>query len=93
MKKIIERLIEFREKRGWGGDHTPENLSKSVCIEAAEILECFQWDENLKPGTDIKKECGDVLIYMAYLCHRLGFKFDEVMQYAMERNAVKYPVK
>jgi len=48
MNKIIQNLIAFREERNWKQFHTPENLAKSISIEAGELLECYQWSyENI----------------------------------------------
>ena len=44
MKEIIEKLLKFRNERDWEQFHTPENLSKSIVIEAGELLENFQWE-------------------------------------------------
>ena len=44
MKEITEALRKFNEERDWEPFHTPENLAKSIAIEAGELLECFQWD-------------------------------------------------
>ena len=44
MKETMQKIMEFRDERGWKPYHTPENLAKSISIEAAELLECFQWD-------------------------------------------------
>ena len=44
MDKLTQAFREFNEERDWDQFHTPENLAKSICIEAGEPLECFQWD-------------------------------------------------
>ena len=46
MEEILDRIRKFREDRQWGKFHTPENLAKSISIEAGEMLEHFQWDNN-----------------------------------------------
>jgi dCTP diphosphatase len=92
IEHIIKRLLKFRNDRDWQQFHTPENLAKSISIEAGELLECFQWGENLKSIDDIKKECGDIAIYNAYLCDYYGFTPEDAMEYAMEINEQNYPV-
>ena len=44
MKKAVEEILKFNEERDWDQFHNPENLAKSICIEAGELLECFQWN-------------------------------------------------
>ena len=46
MKRAIKEIIEFNKERDWDQFHSPENLAKSIAIEAGELLECFQWDNN-----------------------------------------------
>ena len=49
-EKTIERIRKFTEERDWEQFHTPANLAKSIVIEAAELLECFQWSVRLRRG-------------------------------------------
>jgi NTP pyrophosphatase (non-canonical NTP hydrolase) len=44
MKEIKKKLKKFNNDRDWNQFHSPENLAKSICIEAGELLECFQWN-------------------------------------------------
>ena len=44
--KCLDEIRKFNEERDWDQFHTPENLAKSISIEAGELLECFQWDNN-----------------------------------------------
>ena len=46
MQKAIQEIIEFNKERDWDQFHSPENLAKSICIEAGELLECFQWNSD-----------------------------------------------
>jgi len=62
MKETMQKILEFRDARGWAPYHTPENLAKSISIEAAELLECFQWNAEFDP-THVNEELADVLIY------------------------------
>ena len=58
---IIEELIKFRDERNWKQFHTPENLAKSIVIEAGELLECFQWNSTNAKLKDVKyiRDCVD----------------------------------
>ena len=62
-KETVERIRKFSEDRDWDQFHSPANLAKSISIEANELLECFQWDENNFDINKIKEELADVLVY------------------------------
>ena len=62
MNKIIQNLIAFREERNWKQFHTPENLAKSISIEAGELLECYQWSYENIDRNKVKEELADVMI-------------------------------
>ncbi len=89
----IDRIRRFSEDRDWDQFHSPENLAKSIVIEAAELLECFQWS-----GTDydlqhVKEELADVIVYTQDLLDKLGLDADEIVNLKMEQNEKKYPVE
>lgn len=87
---VTKALREFVEERDWDQFHTPENLAKSISIEAGELLECFQWD-----GTDLdeaKYELADVLTYCLLLANKLNLDSDEIVLEKLEHTRVKYPV-
>ena len=54
MKEVLDKLTEFNRERDWDQFHTPENLAKSISIEAAELLECFQWDNDYDPDEHVE---------------------------------------
>ena len=95
--ETIRRVVKFRDDRNWRQFHTPKDLALSLCLEAAELLEVFQWS-----GTDlecrekqgkIREELADVLsccILMADIC---GFELDEIINEKVTRNEAKYPVE
>lgn len=90
-KTVVDELAKFVEERDWAQFHTPENLAKSIVIEAAELLECFQWnsDGDLK---EIKDELADVLTYCYLLGRKLGLDADEIVLEKLEETKTKYPV-
>ncbi len=91
--QTIERIRKFVEDRDWDQFHTPENLAKSLVIEAAELLECFQWDaENYDPE-HVKEELADVIVYSQQLLDKLGLNVDEIVNKKMDQNEKKYPVE
>lgn len=62
MEELKEKIRKFNEERDWSQFHSPENLAKSIVIEAGELLECFQWNPNYNKQ-DVIDEIADVLIY------------------------------
>ena len=91
-QETIERIRNFTEERDWDQYHSPANLAKSIVIEAAELLECFQWTEEECDIQHIKEELADVLIYSQTLLDKLDLDIDEIVNMKMEQNELKYPV-
>ena len=91
-EKTIERSRKFTEDRDWDQFHSPANLAKSIVIEAAELLECFQWNETEYDLQHIKEELADVLVYSQNLLDKLELDADEIVNMKMEQNEAKYPV-
>lgn len=88
----MDDLIRFQRERDWKRFHTPENLAKSISIEAAELLEHFQWQKEYDEG-EVADELADVLIYCLYMADAMGFDLKEIIYNKMAKNALKYPVK
>ena len=91
-QETIERIRRFTEDRDWDQFHSPENLAKSIVIEAAELLECFQWSDSDYDIQHVKEELADVLVYAQNLLDKLGLDADEIVNMKMEQNEKKYPV-
>lgn len=84
-----DALRAFVAERDWGQFHTPENLAKSISIEAAELLECFQWgDADLASAKD---ELADVLTYCLLLADRLNLDPQAIVLEKLEKTRQKYP--
>ena len=62
-QETIDRIRKFTEDRDWDQFHSPANLAKSIVIEAAELLECFQWSDEEYDLQHIKEELADVMVY------------------------------
>lgn len=92
-KETLERVRKFTEDRDWDQFHTPENLAKSIVIEAAELLECFQWDGEKFDLQHVKEELADVMVYSQNLLDKLGLDADEIINMKMALNEAKYPVE
>ena len=90
--EIMKELRAFVAEREWEQFHTPENLAKSISIEAAELLELFQWKT---PGdkSGLKDELADVLTYCYLLADKYGLDPEELILSKLEKTKAKYPVE
>lgn len=96
IKDLMTKLDQFIDERNWRKSQNPKDLAISISIEAAELLEDFQWissEEALQKNKEnIKEEIADVLIYSLMLCSRLDLDVKEIIEEKMLKNARKYPV-
>ena len=90
-RETIERIRKFSADRNWDQFHTPENLAKSIAIEAGELLECYQWSEQADLE-HVKQELADVIVYCQNMLDALGLEEDEIVNTKMDLNEQKYPV-
>lgn len=91
-QETLDRIRKFTEDRDWDKFHSPANLAKSISIEANELLECFQWDEDNYDVDAVKEELADVLVYCRNMLDKLGLDEDEIINAKMEKNENKYPI-
>ena len=92
-KETIDRIRKFTVDRDWDQFHSPANLAKSITIEASELLECFQWnDENYDIG-HVREELADVIVYCVNMLDKLELDVDEIVNDKMAKNEAKYPVE
>jgi dCTP diphosphatase len=90
--RALDALRQFVAERDWKQFHTRENLAKSISIEAAELLELFQWEKT--PDEErIREELADVLAYCLHLADDLGIDIDELVLEKVAKNELKYPVE
>lgn len=92
-QKTIDRIRKFTEDREWSQFHSPANLAKSIVIEAAELLECFQWSDEEYDLQHVKEELADVMIYSQNLLDKLELDEDEIINMKMTMNEKKYPIE
>ena len=92
MKELENKIIEFVQKRGWDQLEHPECQIKSISIEAGELLECIQWD-NDNNTENISEELPDVMIYCFQLAYSLNLDVSTIIEKKLIKNAEKYPVK
>ncbi len=89
--RVRDALRELVAERDWAQFHTPENLAKSIAIEAGELLECFQW--GAEPDTQaVQEELADVLSYCLLLADLLNLDPDQIVLDKLAKTQVKYPV-
>ena len=100
LEDLTRQIVEFRDERDWKQFHSPRNLAANISIEAAELLECFQWssDETIAADVDkrrgeIEEEIADVLIYALLLAHDTGIDPAEAVQRKLAQNDAKYPAE
>ncbi len=92
MKELTEKIRKFAEERDWLQFNTPENLAKSISIEAGELLECFQWNNNFDKD-ELKYEIADVMNYCILLCSQIDVDPKEIILEKLEISAKKYPIE
>ena len=100
MEQVLSRIRQFRDERDWRKFHDPKNLATSISIEAAELLELFQWKtgaeatryaaENKEKVAD---EMADVAIYLLELADIVGVDLLQAIDAKLTKNAAKYPVE
>ena len=91
--ETLDRIRRVTEDRDWDQFHTPANLAKSIAIEAAELLECFQWSDDRYDLNAVREELADVMVYCVDLLDKLGLDADEIINAKMDKNEAKYPVE
>lgn len=91
MEELKSEIIKFQKERDWKKFHTLENLAKSISIEAAELLEHFQWGEEYNLN-EVADELADVLNYCILMADALDLDIKEIVLNKIEKNAIKYPV-
>ena len=92
MDAIIKRLRKFAKDRDWEKFHTPDNLAKSIAIEASELLENFQWEDRTPEKDNIKDELADIMSYCLMMVDHYGFDLETILNEKIDKNEKKYPV-
>ena len=92
MEELTKKIVEFNNERDWDQFHSPENLAKSISIEAGELLECFQWNSEYDLD-EVKEELADGINYCLLLANKLNVDPEKIVLDKMEKTAKKYPVE
>ena len=96
-QETIDQILKFRDDRDWKQFHNPKDLAISISLEAAELLEEFQWSAEDVTCSDkidkIKEELADVAIYCVLMADACGLDLDEIIRQKIKRNEEKYPIE
>ena len=90
-EEVKKEVKKFTEDRNWDQFHTPDNLAKSIAIEASELLECFQWSPEYDEQA-VKEELADVMNYCIQLADKLDISIEDAIIEKIHKNEIKYPV-
>ncbi|OGX18082.1 MAG: NTP pyrophosphohydrolase [Omnitrophica WOR_2 bacterium GWF2_43_52] len=102
LQEIKERISRFISKRNWEQYHSPKNISMSIAIEAAELMEHFQWlspEEsrdllgNAAGRAEIEDELADIAIYVLDFCNLFSIDIEKIIARKLGKTAKKYPVR
>ena len=88
---LMQRIDKFNKDRDWDQFHSPVNLAKSISIEANELLECYQWNDNANIE-DVKEELADVMNYCLQMSMVIGVDPIDIINKKMDKTEKKYPI-
>lgn len=91
MEELMQEIKQFNKERDWDQFHSPANLAKSISIEAGELLECFQWNNNYDKE-EVCEELADVFTYCLQMAMKLGVDPEEIILKKLDKTRKKYPV-
>ena len=101
IKSVQKKLREFALDREWEQFHSPKNLATALAVEAAELLEPFQWlteaesrhlAENPADFSRVEEEIADVMIYLLRLADQLEINLERAVEEKIRKNGEKYPI-
>lgn len=93
MEEVMKQIKEFNKERDWDKFHSPENLAKSIAIESAELLECFQWDSQNYKKEEVCEELADVFTYCIQMAMKLEVDPIKIILEKLEKTKKKYPIE
>lgn len=92
LELVLQRIDKFNKDRDWDKFHSPSNLAKSISIEANELLECFQWNDNEFDLEAVKEELADVMNYCIQMSQVLNVDIIDIINAKMDKTEKKYPI-
>lgn len=100
LESLVDRIVAFRDARNWGKFHNPKDLAISLSLEAAELLEHFQWKDAsemrkhlIERKPEVAAELADVLYWVLLMAHDFDIDLSEALGRKMDANEAKYPVE
>ena len=102
VKKLVQLVAEFRDKRDWKQFHNPKDLAISISIEAGELLELFQWKNETEAKAiladpakrkRVEEELADIMIFCLSMSDATGIDIEEAVMKKLEQNEKKYPIE
>jgi NTP pyrophosphatase (non-canonical NTP hydrolase) len=100
LEDVTNRIVAFRDRRDWKQFHSPRNLAASISIEAAELLELFQWSSDASLSDDVesrhedlKRELADIAIYTLLMAHETTIDLEAAIIAKLAENEAKYPAE
>ena len=91
-EKIISLINNFVRERNWEQFHTGSNLAKSLVLEACELLELYQWSDEVENVNRLADELADVFVYCIQIAEKYKLNIEEIIINKMKKNEEKYPV-
>ena len=102
LQQLKDLVAAFRDERDWAQFHNPKDLAVSISIEAAELLELFQWkgEDEVERITDdpewqerLREEVADIVVYCLNMSDTVGVDLSEAIIEKLRKNSEKYPVE
>jgi len=97
---LTSKIVDFRDARDWKQFHNPKDMAISLVLEAAEVLEHFQWknqaeveDHVHKKKEEVGEELADVLYWVLLMSHDLDIDVLDALEKKIKKNEDKYPVE
>lgn len=99
IQNLIDEILKFRNERDWGQFHKPKDLALSLILEAAELLEHFQWknDEEVKEylktnKSEVAEELADIFYWILLMANDLEINIKDSLLEKLDENRKKYPI-
>ena len=96
-KKLLSKILKFRDNRNWSQFHKPKDLAISISIEANELLELFQWNSSKETVEnnfqELQDELADIMIYCVLMADKLDIDLEKAVEHKLDKNKEKYPVE
>ena len=101
LEQLKEKVRKFAKDRDWEQFHSPKNLSMALSVEAAELMELFQWANTVdeahatlqKKRKEVEEELADIAVFLLEFCSLHGIDLTAAIETKLKKNAEKYPVE